>query len=43
MGVIGFCMGGSLALLAAEFAKVDAAVSFYGIPKQYPAHVSHSS
>ena len=29
---MGFCMGGALSLLAAEHAKVDAAVSFYGTP-----------
>ena len=40
VGVIGFCMGGSLSLLAAEYAKVDCAVSFYGIPRSYPSHVS---
>ncbi|KAK9839656.1 hypothetical protein WJX81_003894 [Elliptochloris bilobata] len=32
VGCIGFCMGGSLSLIAAEHAKVDAAVSFYGTP-----------
>ncbi len=32
VGVVGFCMGGALSLLAAEHAKVDAAVSFYGTP-----------
>jgi len=26
------CMGGALALLAAEHAKIDAAASFYGTP-----------
>ena len=40
VGVIGFCMGGSLSLLAAEYAKVDCAVSFYGVPRSYPSHVS---
>lgn len=38
--MIGFCMGGSLALLAAEYARVDCAVSFYGVPRSYPSHVS---
>ena len=32
VGSIGFCMGGSLSLIAAEHAKIDAAVSFYGTP-----------
>ena len=41
VGCIGFCMGGSLSLLAAEHAKVDAAVSFYGTPasKKELSHV----
>lgn len=30
IGVIGFCMGGSIALWAAAHAEVDAAVTFYG-------------
>lgn len=38
-GVTGFCQGGSLALLAAEYADVDAAAPFYGIPNSYPSHV----
>jgi dienelactone hydrolase len=32
VGVVGMCMGGALALLAAEHAKIDAAASFYGTP-----------
>jgi carboxymethylenebutenolidase len=32
VGVVGFCMGGALALAAAQHAGVDAAISFYGIP-----------
>ncbi|EIE22596.1 alpha/beta-hydrolase [Coccomyxa subellipsoidea C-169] len=38
VGVTGFCQGGSLALLAAEYAGVDAAAPFYGIPNSYPSH-----
>jgi len=32
VGVIGFCMGGALALIAAQKAGVEACVSFYGVP-----------
>jgi carboxymethylenebutenolidase len=32
VGVVGFCMGGALALIAAATAGVDAAVAFYGFP-----------
>ena len=32
VGVVGFCMGGALAVLAAKNAGVDAAVAFYGFP-----------
>ncbi|MEZ5962218.1 MAG: dienelactone hydrolase family protein [Planctomycetota bacterium] len=32
VGVVGFCMGGALAVLAAAQSGVDAAVSFYGFP-----------
>jgi carboxymethylenebutenolidase len=32
VGCIGFCMGGALALAAAQHAGVDVAVSFYGTP-----------
>jgi carboxymethylenebutenolidase len=32
VGVVGFCMGGALAVLTAVFADVDAAVSWYGVP-----------
>jgi len=33
VGVVGFCMGGALAVLAAATAEVEAAVSFYGFPQ----------
>jgi carboxymethylenebutenolidase len=32
IGVVGFCMGGALAVLAAANSDVDAAVAFYGFP-----------
>lgn len=32
VGVVGFCMGGALSVLAAAHSGVDAAVSFYGFP-----------
>jgi carboxymethylenebutenolidase len=32
VGVVGFCMGGALSMLAAANSGVDAAVSFYGFP-----------
>ncbi len=32
VGVVGFCMGGALSVLAAAHAGVDAAVAFYGFP-----------
>ncbi|RMG06618.1 MAG: dienelactone hydrolase family protein [Planctomycetota bacterium] len=32
VGVVGFCMGGALACLAAAKSGVDAAVAFYGFP-----------
>lgn len=32
VGVVGFCMGGGLALCASQFAEVDAGASFYGLP-----------
>lgn len=32
VGAIGFCMGGSLATIAATTAKVDCAVACYGLP-----------
>ncbi len=43
VGVVGFCMGGALSLLAAEHAKVDCAVSFYGTPVGHKelSHVRH--
>ncbi|GAB4820555.1 hypothetical protein N2152v2_007601 [Parachlorella kessleri] len=34
VGAIGFCMGGALALAAAQKAGVDAAVPFYGLPQE---------
>ncbi len=34
VGVIGFCMGGGLALCAAQHAGVDAAAPFYGLPNE---------
>jgi carboxymethylenebutenolidase len=33
VGVVGFCMGGALTVLAATLAGVDAFVSFYGFPR----------
>jgi carboxymethylenebutenolidase len=40
-GVIGFCMGGVLSILAAVYAKeADAAVSWYGLPPEEAADVS---
>ena len=42
MGAIGFCMGGALTLLSAEFAGVDAASPFYGTPPPEEGHVSSS-
>jgi dienelactone hydrolase len=44
VGVVGMCMGGALALLAAEHAKVDAAISFYGTPAGHKelSHVRRS-
>jgi carboxymethylenebutenolidase len=40
-GVIGFCMGGVLSVLAAVFVKeADAAVSWYGLPSEETADVS---
>jgi len=37
VGVVGFCMGGALAMLAAANSGVDAAVSFYGFPPEADA------
>jgi len=34
VGVIGFCMGGGLTLCAAQYADVDAAAPFYGLPNE---------
>jgi carboxymethylenebutenolidase len=40
-GVIGFCMGGVLSILAAVYVKeADAAVSWYGLPPEEAADVS---
>jgi carboxymethylenebutenolidase len=40
-GVIGFCMGGVLSILAAVFVKeADAAVSWYGLPPEEAADTS---
>jgi carboxymethylenebutenolidase len=40
VGVLGFCMGGALTVLAAVFLKeVDAAVSWYGFPPEQAADV----
>jgi carboxymethylenebutenolidase len=40
-GVIGFCMGGVLSILAAVYVKeADAAVSWYGLPPEQAADVS---
>ncbi len=38
VGAIGFCMGGALTFLAAEYAAIDAAAPFYGTP---PAELGH--
>jgi carboxymethylenebutenolidase len=40
VGVVGFCMGGALALIAAAKANVDCAVPFYGIPGEDACDVS---
>lgn len=32
VGIVGFCMGGALAVIAASIAPIDAFVSFYGFP-----------
>jgi carboxymethylenebutenolidase len=40
-GVIGFCMGGVLSILAAVYVKeADAAVSWYGLPPEEAADIS---
>ena len=36
VGVVGFCMGGALAMMALAKAGVDAGVAFYGFPPQGP-------
>lgn len=38
VGVTGFCMGGALTFLGAEYAAVDACAPFYGTP---PAELGH--
>ena len=38
VGVTGFCMGGALTFLGAEYAGVDACAPFYGTP---PAELGH--
>ena len=38
VGVTGFCMGGALSFLGAEYAGLDAAAPFYGTP---PAELGH--
>ena len=40
VGVIGFCMGGALTVLAAVFTQADAAVSWYGLPPAEAADVT---
>jgi carboxymethylenebutenolidase len=42
VGAIGFCMGGALTLLAAEYSGIDAAAPFYGTPPPELGHVSSS-
>jgi carboxymethylenebutenolidase len=37
VGVVGFCMGGALAIIAAATAPVDAYASFYGFPPKNAA------
>lgn len=34
VGVVGFCMGGALSLIAAQHAAADAAVAYYGTPQE---------
>ena len=41
VGVVGFCMGGALSLLAAQHGGVDAAVAFYGTPPPELQDVRH--
>jgi len=40
VGVVGFCMGGALTIIAATQPGVDAYVTFYGFP---PAGAAHST
>lgn len=40
IGSVGFCMGGSLALVLATLKPIDACVSFYGLPAQAPPEYS---
>ncbi|GIL44236.1 hypothetical protein Vafri_1755 [Volvox africanus] len=35
VAIIGFCQGGGMALCGAQFARVDAALPFYGIPSNF--------
>ncbi|EFJ42168.1 hypothetical protein VOLCADRAFT_97728 [Volvox carteri f. nagariensis] len=35
VAIMGFCQGGGMALCGAQFAKVDAAIPFYGIPSNF--------
>jgi hypothetical protein len=39
VGVTGFCQGGALTCLSAEYADVTCGVAFYGYPKSYPSKV----
>ncbi len=39
VGVVGFCVGGALAVLAAARPEVNAYVPFYGFPPQEPSEV----
>lgn len=43
VGVTGFCMGGALSFLGAEYAGLDAAAPFYGTPPAELGHVSKAS
>jgi carboxymethylenebutenolidase len=40
VGVVGFCMGGALSILAAIYTDADAAVSWYGLPPAEAADVT---
>ena len=43
VGVTGFCMGGALTFLGAEYAGVDACAPFYGTPPAELGHVRNST